>query len=76
MRTTIDIPDDMLQRLREMARDRRQSLGQTIAQVIEAGFDKPSQPGTIEISPVTGLPLVYLGRPTTIEDVRSLDDDE
>jgi predicted transcriptional regulator len=76
MRTTIDIPDDLLRRLKAMARDRNQSLSKTIAQTVEAGFHKPSQPGTIEINPATGLPLVYLGRPSTTEDVRSLDDDE
>jgi hypothetical protein len=76
MRTTIDIPESLLHRLREMSRDRNQSLGRTIAEVIEQGFAKPTQPGSIEINPVTGLPLVYLGRPTTTDDVRSLDDDE
>jgi hypothetical protein len=76
MRTTVDIPEDMLQRLRELSKDRRQSLSKTITEVIESGFHKPTHPAAIEINPVTGLPLVYLGRPTTTEDVRSLDDDE
>lgn len=76
MRTTIDIPEDLLTQLKDMARDREQSLGRTIAEVIEVGFDRATEPGTIEISPRTGLPLVFLGRPTTIEDVRSLDDEE
>jgi hypothetical protein len=66
----------MLHQLREKARDRGQSLSKTIAEVIAEGFDKATFPGTIEISPRTGLPLVYLGHPTTIEDVRSLDDEE
>jgi hypothetical protein len=76
MRTTIDIPDDLLRRLRELSFDRDQSLSKTITQVIEEGFHKPTHPAAIEVSPITGLPLVFLGRPTTTEDVRSLDDDE
>lgn len=70
------MPGDLLERLKEVARDREQSLSKTLAQIIEQGFDKPTHPASIEISPRTGLPLVYLGRPTTVEDVRALDDDE
>jgi metal-responsive CopG/Arc/MetJ family transcriptional regulator len=76
MRTTIDLPDDLLRTLKEIARDRNQTLSQAVVDAMRRSM-APTGPGAkIEMNPITGLPLIYLGRPTTLEDVRALDDDE
>ncbi len=76
MRTTVDLPDDLLQTLKAIATDKDQTLSQVVTDAMRRAL-KPAGPGAkIEMNPVTGLPLIYLGRPTTTEDVRSLDDDE
>ncbi len=75
MRTTIDLPDDVHRLAREIARDREQTLSEAVVDLIRRGLDAPDEK-TITRSPITGLPTVRLGRITTTEDVRSLDDDE
>ena len=75
MRTTIDLPDDVLDTARTIARSRNQSLGQAIADLIRDGLEAPAHEA-ITVSPVTGLPVFHLGRTTTLADVQSLDDDE
>ena len=75
MRTTIDIPDDLLETARSIARGRRQTLGQAVADLMRRALgDQPAEP--VRISPVTGLPVIHLGRPTTLEDVKYLDDED
>lgn len=74
MRTTIDLPDDLLAAARSLARDRGTSLSQAVAELVRRGLGQ-STPATIERSAATGLPVIRLGRTLTSADVRSLDDD-
>jgi len=75
MRTTIDLPDDLHQIAMSIARDKAQTLSETVAELMRAGIHRRPD---IEIytSPVTGLPVIHTGVPITTEDVRALDDDE
>jgi hypothetical protein len=75
MRTTIDIPDDLLEAAKSVSRDRHQSLGQTVADLMRRGMQAQGS-DELSVSPVTGLTVVDLGRPITSEDVRALDDEE
>ncbi len=75
MRTTIDIPDDLHAQAVAIARDTHQSLSQTVAALIRRGLS-PGNPGEIAKSARTGLPVAHLGRITTTEDVRRLEDDD
>lgn len=75
MRTTIDLPDDLLGTAKAMARSRKQTLGQTVAELMRLGL-RPAADEPIRISPRTGLPVIHLGRVTTMEDVKALEDDE
>lgn len=75
MRTTIDLPEDLLGTAKAMARGRKQTLGQTIADLMRRGL-RPVPDEPIRISPRTGLPVIHLGRVTTLEDVKALEDDE
>lgn len=74
MRTTIDLPDDVLERARAIARDSGRSLGQVVGDLARRGLE----PGPVHppaTSPTTGLPLVSVGRVVTSDDVRALEDD-
>lgn len=76
MRTTIDLPEDLHQLAVSLSRDLQQSLSATVATLMRRGLhvgDRPTRalPG-IELT--DGFPVISLGRPTSTEDVRSLDD--
>ena len=75
MRTTIDLPDDLLAQAVAIARDTHQSLSQAVASLIRRGLGSGS-PGEVVTSERTGLPVVHLGRTITTEDVRQLEDDD
>jgi hypothetical protein len=76
MRTTLDLPEELLQTAKSIARGRKQTLGETVADLMRQALEHPPADDELRISPITGLPLIHLGRPTTLEDVRSLDDDD
>jgi hypothetical protein len=75
MRTTVDLPDDVHDAARSIARDRGASLSDTITDLVRRGL---GQGGVVEFgrSPATGLPTARVGRTVTQDDVRSLDDDD
>jgi hypothetical protein len=75
MRTTVDLPDDLLEIARSIARGRKQTLSQAVADMMRASLGVPSS-RDVRISPVTGLPVIHLGRPTTLDDVKTLEDDD
>ena len=74
MRTTVDLPPDLLERARAIARDRSCTLGEVVADLMRRGLEPRTlpEPGR---SPRTGLPLVSLGRVITSGDVQSLEDE-
>jgi hypothetical protein len=76
VRTTIDLPDDLHQIAMSIARDKSQTLSETVAELMRAGLGTGRPKITRYISPVTGLPVIRTGVPITTEDVRALDDDE
>ena len=72
MRTTVDLPQDVHDLARAVARVTGVSLGQAIALLVRSGLRRPGI--EVRTDATTGLPVVHLGRPITIEDVRALDD--
>lgn len=74
VRTTIDLPDDLHRAALQLARDRRETLSRTVADLLRhamtTGRDVP-----LTTDALTGLPLADLGRRITAEDVRQADDD-
>jgi hypothetical protein len=74
VRTTIDLPDDLHQIAMSIARDKAQTLSETVAELMRAGLGGRPQIRRY-ISPVTGLPVIHTGIPITTEDVRALDDE-
>lgn len=74
MRTTVDLPAELHAQVAAIARDTHRTLSETVAFLMRRGL---SAGGAAEMarSPVTGLPVVRLGRMITTEDVRALEDD-
>jgi hypothetical protein len=74
MRTTVDLPTDLHAQVAAIARDTHRTLSETVAFLMRRGLGAG---GASEVanSPVTGLPVVRLGRVITSEDVRALEDD-
>lgn len=75
MRTTIDLPEDLHRAVRSIARNTSRSLSQTVADLMRRGLEEP-RAGELTRDELTGLLVVRLGKPTTSEDVRALEDDE
>jgi predicted transcriptional regulator len=75
MRTTIDLPEDLHRIAASIARDKHQTLSQAVADLLRRALARTDKP-ELSLSPITGLPVIHVGRPITIEDVRSLDDEE
>ena len=75
MRTTIDLPDDVHELARRVARDRGVSLGEAVAALIRQNLGRADRL-RVGTSTRTGLPTVSVGRPVTSDDVRSLDDED
>lgn len=75
MRTTVDLPDDLHEIAKSLARDRSQSFSEAVVELMRRGLGSG---GSAEISyhSRSGFPTISLGRPITSEDVRSLEDDE
>jgi len=77
MRTTIDLPDDVHSLAMSLARDLGQSLSSTVTLLIRRGL-RPETSSSAEaagVRIVDGFPMITVGRPTSTEDVRSLDDE-
>lgn len=76
MRTTIDLTNDSYQMAKSIARERDESLGRVISELILKAVEAPAG-RTHQVEIVDGLPTVSLGRIVTSEDVnRFIQEDE
>jgi len=75
MRTTIDLPEDLHRTATAIARDTGRTLSETVAELLRRALHRDDATA-VTISPVTGLPVIHVGRTITTEDVRALDDEE
>ena len=76
MRTTIDLPEDLHRITSTIARDRSQSLSQTVSSLLREALrlDERS-PSGLSVDERTGLPTLRTGGPpVTAEDVRAVED--
>ncbi len=74
MRTTVDLPDDLHDAARSIARDRGTTLSETVADLIRRGLGLGGEVAVAR-APKGELPVVRIGRVITQDDVRSLDDE-
>ena len=82
MRTTLDLPDDLHSIATSLARHKKRSLGQIVAELMRRGLEAPPVHGVAEpravyrIDDDTGLPvIVAAGRVMTDDDVHALEDE-
>lgn len=73
MRTTIDMPDDLHEVVRQLAHDRRESMSKVAADLLRRGVQGTDPPELVEIR--RGIPIISVGHPVTPADVASLEDD-
>ncbi len=74
MRTTVDLPDRLLDRLRSVARDQDRTLSSVVVDFIERGLAPRGEARIVKGR--SGFPaLASNGRVITTEDVRSLEDE-
>ncbi len=73
MRTTIDLPEDLHRVALSIARDSRQTLSQTVANLMRQALNTAS--AELTIGERQGFALLHTPRALTAEDVRALDDD-
>jgi predicted transcriptional regulator len=76
MRTTLDINDEAYALAKTIARDRSQSLGRTVSDLITAGYlsYKTPSPGW-RVSERNGFPVVDTGRVVTDQEVAAFLDE-
>ncbi len=76
VRTTVDLPPAVLRRARELAAQRGTSLSSVVAELTTRGLGQLDEPVVLSTDPVSGFPVVTLGRRVTSADVaRALDDE-
>jgi hypothetical protein len=71
MRTTLDLTDEAYRLAKAVARDRDQSLGRTVSELITLGAlggQVPQKSPKIRMK--NGIAVVDIGRPITSEEVR------
>ena len=76
MRTTVDLPEDLLRQAKAIAQDKSWTMSEAIAWLMRRGLRDGSDKPEIGVNPVTGLPSIRIGRIITSEDVKQLEDEE
>ncbi|MDR3202389.1 MAG: hypothetical protein LBT54_04575 [Bifidobacteriaceae bacterium] len=69
MRTTVDLPPAVRLRVEQLAEDRGLSLSATVAELTIRGLAGLGDALSVSTDPITGFPVLGLGRPITSEDV-------
>ena len=77
MRTTVDLPPDVHERVRGIAADRRTSISSVIAGFVEEALDGPPVTASDRLvhDPLTGLLTIRLPGIITSDDVRAAQDE-
>ena len=76
MRTTVDLPLALHQRVRELAEERHQSMSAVVAQLAALGLSEAGGPRQIRTDPRSGFPVISIGRVVTAEEVAEALDEE
>ena len=76
MRTTVDLPPAVHRRAQALAESRHQSLSATVADLTVRGLAALGEPVELTTDPVSGLPVISLGRTVTAAEVAAALDDE
>jgi hypothetical protein len=71
MRTTVDLDEDILRAAKDLARDRSQTLGQVLSELVRKGLAPSGKPYEVR-NGVPILPRLPGGRPVTSQHVKEL----
>jgi len=69
LRTTVDLPPAVHRRAQALAKSRHQSLSATVAELTVRGLAALGEPVVVTADPVSGLPVISLGRAVTATEV-------
>lgn len=69
VRTSVDLPSAVLRRARELAAERHQSVSAVVADLAVRGLAALGEPVDVASDPVSGFPVIALGRVVTSEAV-------
>ena len=76
MRTTVDLPPAVHRRALELAQVRGTSLSAVVAELTARGLGQLDELVVVHSDPVSGFPVVSLGRRVTSEDVANALDEQ
>ncbi|MDR1214133.1 MAG: hypothetical protein LBK54_08660 [Propionibacteriaceae bacterium] len=77
MRTTVDLPPGLHEQIRRYAQETGQSVSATVAGLAARGLASQDRDLEVQTNPVSGFPMIDLGRTFTVSQVRDLlDEDE
>lgn len=76
MRTTVDLPPALHRRAVELAKRRGQSLSATLAELAARGLSQLDAPMVVRSDPVSGFPVISVGRRVTSDDVAAVLDED
>lgn len=74
MRTTLTLPDDVHEYIRERAHRQRQTMSEVVVQLLRQA-QQGSPASTVISQSARGVPVLSVGRHITSDDVLSLEDD-
>ncbi|MDR1635360.1 MAG: hypothetical protein LBS27_10680 [Bifidobacteriaceae bacterium] len=76
MRTTIDLPAGLHEQVRRYADEHGQSISSTVAALTARGLTESGWVFDIQVNPLSGFPVVDLGRGFTQAEVDELLDED
>jgi hypothetical protein len=76
MRTTVDLPPAVHRRATQLAASTHQSLSATVADLALRGLATLGDQIEVRTDPVSGMPVINLGRPIAASNVADALDDE
>lgn len=77
MRTTVDLPEDLLRQAKAIARDKAWTMSEAVAWLMRRGLGEDGgSKREVGVDELTGFPLFKSGRVITYEDVKSLEEEE
>ena len=76
-RTSVDLPPAVRDRVYRLAKERHTSVSKVVAELTTRGLAQLDEPVEIRTHPLTGLPVISIGRSVTNDEVlQFLDEDE
>ena len=76
MRTTVDLPEDLLRQAKAIAHDKSWTMSKAVVWLMRRGLGEGLEKPEIGVNPLTGFPAIRTGRIITSEDVKQLEDDD